>query len=134
MYVNLCVLTRLTLPNVEHYMKLIVSVVCVCVFCLCLHHTGPVDMSIQAKCDPCLSNPCKNDGTCSNDPVHYYRCTCPYGFKVRILWKAKTVVFTCKYCDYKKLLFFENTKCLCVFAFRDRTVRSPFMPVSVTRA
>uniref|UniRef100_A0A673CIB1 Slit homolog 2 (Drosophila) n=1 Tax=Sphaeramia orbicularis TaxID=375764 RepID=A0A673CIB1_9TELE len=43
--------------------------------------TGPVDVSIQAKCEPCLSNPCKNDGTCSNDPVHYYRCTCPYGFK-----------------------------------------------------
>uniref|UniRef100_A0A1A8F0P0 Slithomolog 2 n=1 Tax=Nothobranchius korthausae TaxID=1143690 RepID=A0A1A8F0P0_9TELE len=43
--------------------------------------TGPVDLSIQAKCDPCLSNPCKNDGTCANDPVHYYRCTCPYGFK-----------------------------------------------------
>uniref|UniRef100_A0A3Q1ETW3 Slit homolog 2 (Drosophila) n=1 Tax=Acanthochromis polyacanthus TaxID=80966 RepID=A0A3Q1ETW3_9TELE len=43
--------------------------------------TGPVDMSIQAKCEPCLSNPCKNDGTCANDPVHYYRCTCPYGFK-----------------------------------------------------
>uniref|UniRef100_A0AAQ5YEG4 Slit homolog 2 (Drosophila) n=1 Tax=Amphiprion ocellaris TaxID=80972 RepID=A0AAQ5YEG4_AMPOC len=41
----------------------------------------PVDMSIQAKCEPCLSNPCKNDGTCANDPVHYYRCTCPYGFK-----------------------------------------------------
>ncbi|KAF3687654.1 Slit -like protein 2 protein [Channa argus] len=43
--------------------------------------TGPVDISIQAKCEPCLSNPCKNDGTCSDDPVHYYRCTCPYGFK-----------------------------------------------------
>uniref|UniRef100_A0A3Q0S275 Slit homolog 2 (Drosophila) n=1 Tax=Amphilophus citrinellus TaxID=61819 RepID=A0A3Q0S275_AMPCI len=43
--------------------------------------TGPVDINIQAKCDPCLSNPCKNDGTCANDPVHYYRCTCPYGFK-----------------------------------------------------
>uniref|UniRef100_A0A3B5KZ23 Slit homolog 2 (Drosophila) n=1 Tax=Xiphophorus couchianus TaxID=32473 RepID=A0A3B5KZ23_9TELE len=43
--------------------------------------TGPVDLSIQAKCDPCLSSPCKNDGTCSGDPVHYYRCTCPYGFK-----------------------------------------------------
>uniref|UniRef100_A0A8C3AZA6 Slit homolog 2 (Drosophila) n=1 Tax=Cyclopterus lumpus TaxID=8103 RepID=A0A8C3AZA6_CYCLU len=43
--------------------------------------TGPVDVSIQAKCEPCLSNPCQNDGTCSNDPVHYYRCTCPYGFK-----------------------------------------------------
>ncbi|XP_062420394.1 slit homolog 2 protein isoform X1 [Pungitius pungitius] len=43
--------------------------------------TGPVDVSIQAKCEPCLSNPCTNDGTCSNDPVHYYRCSCPYGFK-----------------------------------------------------
>uniref|UniRef100_A0A669DE73 Slit homolog 2 (Drosophila) n=1 Tax=Oreochromis niloticus TaxID=8128 RepID=A0A669DE73_ORENI len=43
--------------------------------------TGPVDINIQAKCHPCLSNPCKNDGTCANDPVHYYRCTCPYGFK-----------------------------------------------------
>uniref|UniRef100_A0A3Q3W5E2 Uncharacterized protein n=1 Tax=Mola mola TaxID=94237 RepID=A0A3Q3W5E2_MOLML len=43
--------------------------------------TGPVDINIQAKCEPCLSNPCKNDGTCSNDPVHYYRCTCPFGFK-----------------------------------------------------
>ncbi|XP_037530264.1 slit homolog 2 protein [Nematolebias whitei] len=43
--------------------------------------TGPVDLTIQAKCDPCLSNPCKNDGTCASDPVHYYRCTCPYGFK-----------------------------------------------------
>uniref|UniRef100_A0A3Q3IRI7 Slit homolog 2 (Drosophila) n=1 Tax=Monopterus albus TaxID=43700 RepID=A0A3Q3IRI7_MONAL len=56
-----------------------------CVVCVrglvCLHHTGPVDVSVQAKCEPCLSSPCKNDGTCSNDPVHYYRCTCPYGFK-----------------------------------------------------
>uniref|UniRef100_A0A8C2BQ11 Slit homolog 1 protein n=1 Tax=Cyprinus carpio TaxID=7962 RepID=A0A8C2BQ11_CYPCA len=43
--------------------------------------TGPVDVSILAKCNPCLSNPCKNDGTCSNHPVDFYRCTCPYGFK-----------------------------------------------------
>uniref|UniRef100_A0ACB8E7P3 Slit 2 protein n=1 Tax=Sphaerodactylus townsendi TaxID=933632 RepID=A0ACB8E7P3_9SAUR len=41
----------------------------------------PVDVSILAKCSPCLSNPCKNDGTCNNDPVDFYRCTCPYGFK-----------------------------------------------------
>ncbi len=44
---------------------------------------GPVDVSILAKCNPCLSNPCKNDGTCSNHPVDFYRCTCPYGFKVQ---------------------------------------------------
>uniref|UniRef100_A0A3Q2ZBX8 Slit homolog 2 (Drosophila) n=1 Tax=Kryptolebias marmoratus TaxID=37003 RepID=A0A3Q2ZBX8_KRYMA len=43
--------------------------------------TGPVDLTIQAKCNPCLSSPCKNNGTCANDPVHYYCCTCPYGFK-----------------------------------------------------
>ncbi|XP_071264563.1 slit homolog 2 protein isoform X5 [Salvelinus alpinus] len=43
--------------------------------------TGPLDLSIQAKCDSCLSNPCHNDGTCSNHPVTFYRCSCPYGFK-----------------------------------------------------
>ncbi|KAG8591549.1 hypothetical protein GDO81_000215 [Engystomops pustulosus] len=42
---------------------------------------GPVDVNILAKCNPCLSNPCKNEGTCKNDPVDFYRCTCPYGFK-----------------------------------------------------
>ncbi|XP_028907039.1 slit homolog 3 protein [Ornithorhynchus anatinus] len=42
---------------------------------------GPVDISIAAKCDPCLSGPCKNNGTCNKDPVELYRCTCPYGFK-----------------------------------------------------
>ncbi|KAL4843254.1 hypothetical protein H8958_008198 [Nasalis larvatus] len=42
---------------------------------------GPVDVNILAKCNPCLSNPCKNDGTCNSDPVDFYRCTCPYGFK-----------------------------------------------------
>ncbi|XP_066518454.1 slit homolog 2 protein [Hoplias malabaricus] len=43
--------------------------------------TGPADLSIQAKCDPCLSNPCKNNGTCTNHPIHFYRCNCPYGYK-----------------------------------------------------
>ncbi|XP_073503059.1 slit homolog 2 protein isoform X3 [Phyllobates terribilis] len=42
---------------------------------------GPVDVNILSKCNPCLSNPCKNDATCKNDQVDFYRCTCPYGFK-----------------------------------------------------
>uniref|UniRef100_A0A8C3JZJ3 Slit guidance ligand 3 n=1 Tax=Calidris pygmaea TaxID=425635 RepID=A0A8C3JZJ3_9CHAR len=43
----------------------------------------PVDISVMSKCNPCLSNPCKNNGTCSNDPVEFYQCTCPFGFKGR---------------------------------------------------
>lgn len=42
---------------------------------------GPVDISIVAKCNACLSSPCKNNGTCSQDPVEQYRCTCPYSYK-----------------------------------------------------
>nr|XP_028573326.1 slit homolog 3 protein isoform X2 [Podarcis muralis] len=50
------------------------------------HHfqcKGVVDISILSKCNPCLSNPCKNNGTCSNDPLDFYRCTCPFGYKGR---------------------------------------------------
>ncbi|XP_062864239.1 slit homolog 2 protein [Trichomycterus rosablanca] len=43
--------------------------------------TGPLDITIQAKCNPCLSNPCRNNGTCTNHPIDFYRCTCPYGYK-----------------------------------------------------
>ncbi|KAM6221925.1 slit homolog 2 protein isoform 2-T2 [Rhynchocyon petersi] len=42
---------------------------------------GLEDINVLAKCKPCLSNPCKNRGTCNDDPVDFYRCTCPYGFK-----------------------------------------------------
>lgn len=50
---------------------------------LCGLPSGPVDINIVAKCDPCLSSPCKNNGTCSRDPAELYRCACPYGYKVR---------------------------------------------------
>lgn len=42
-----------------------------------------MDINIVAKCNGCVSSPCKNNGTCSQDPVELYRCTCPYGYKVR---------------------------------------------------
>ncbi|XP_043912180.1 slit homolog 1 protein isoform X2 [Protopterus annectens] len=42
---------------------------------------GPADVSIQAKCNPCLSHPCQNQGTCHSDAVEMYRCSCMYGFK-----------------------------------------------------
>ncbi|CAI9562248.1 unnamed protein product [Staurois parvus] len=43
--------------------------------------TGPPSLSIQAKCHPCLSSPCRNQGVCQNDPVEYYKCICPPGYK-----------------------------------------------------
>lgn len=62
--------------------SLFVFITCCVISFLSVFYIGPVDVSILAKCNPCLSNPCKNDGTCSNHPVDFYRCTCPYGFKV----------------------------------------------------
>ena len=40
---------------------------------------------MQAKCNPCLSSPCRNQGTCHNDPLGSYRCACPIGYKVMAL-------------------------------------------------
>ncbi|XP_043925467.1 slit homolog 3 protein-like isoform X2 [Protopterus annectens] len=45
------------------------------------HCRGPLDNSVLSKCNPCLSNPCKNNGTCNTDALGAYRCTCPFGFK-----------------------------------------------------
>uniref|UniRef100_A0A8C8VEF8 Slit homolog 1 protein n=1 Tax=Pelusios castaneus TaxID=367368 RepID=A0A8C8VEF8_9SAUR len=42
---------------------------------------GPPALSIQAKCLPCVSSPCQNQGTCHNDPLAAYRCTCLSGYK-----------------------------------------------------
>lgn len=91
MYLHLFVFVHLEV------VESLLSVVCVFV---CVLQTGPVDLSVQAKCEPCLSNPCKNDGTCSNDPVHYYRCTCPYGFKVNNHRQLKD---RCRYSEHNRL-------------------------------
>ncbi|XP_059586234.1 slit homolog 1 protein [Alligator mississippiensis] len=44
---------------------------------------GPPALSIQAKCNPCVSGPCQNRGTCHNDPLGSYRCACPGGYQGR---------------------------------------------------
>lgn len=44
--------------------------------------SGPPTLAVQAKCDPCLSSPCRNQGSCQNDPLQGYRCACPGGYKV----------------------------------------------------
>uniref|UniRef100_A0A673AQ51 Slit homolog 1a (Drosophila) n=1 Tax=Sphaeramia orbicularis TaxID=375764 RepID=A0A673AQ51_9TELE len=40
-----------------------------------------VDTLVLAKCNPCLSSPCMNQGICHSDLVEIYRCSCPPGFK-----------------------------------------------------
>lgn len=47
--------------------------------------SGDVDADVLAKCNPCLSSPCVNQGVCHSDLVEIYRCSCPPGFKVRSL-------------------------------------------------
>ncbi|XP_041117081.1 slit homolog 1 protein-like isoform X2 [Polyodon spathula] len=42
---------------------------------------GTIDPAVLAKCSPCTSNPCRNEGTCQSDPVELYKCTCAPGFK-----------------------------------------------------
>lgn len=44
--------------------------------------SGPPTLAVQAKCDPCVSSPCRNQGSCQNDPLQGYRCACPGGYKV----------------------------------------------------
>ncbi|GAA6094193.1 slit homolog 1a isoform X2 [Tachysurus ichikawai] len=42
---------------------------------------GEADPSVLAKCNPCMSNPCMNHGTCQTDSAELYKCTCVEGFK-----------------------------------------------------
>lgn len=100
-----------------------------------------MDVNILAKCNPCLSNPCKNDGTCNNDPVDFYRCTCPYGFKVGTAWRGKSSL-KCKLILNNLEAFFVSLPLVSVFSSyiifvvpcRVKTVIFPFMLALVTRA
>uniref|UniRef100_A0A8C1VAK6 Slit homolog 1 protein n=1 Tax=Cyprinus carpio TaxID=7962 RepID=A0A8C1VAK6_CYPCA len=42
---------------------------------------GEVDAAILAKCNPCMSKPCLNHGSCETDQMDGYRCRCSEGFK-----------------------------------------------------
>uniref|UniRef100_A0A8C7H6V2 Slit homolog 1b (Drosophila) n=1 Tax=Oncorhynchus kisutch TaxID=8019 RepID=A0A8C7H6V2_ONCKI len=46
----------------------------------CSPHLRPMEMSVQAKCSPCVSGPCQNHGVCQSDPVELYTCVCAPGF------------------------------------------------------
>ncbi|KAG7235919.1 hypothetical protein INR49_001885 [Caranx melampygus] len=41
---------------------------------------GPVESSVQAKCSPCMTSPCQNQGVCQPHHTQLYTCTCKAGF------------------------------------------------------
>uniref|UniRef100_A0A3B5LUB3 Slit homolog 1b (Drosophila) n=1 Tax=Xiphophorus couchianus TaxID=32473 RepID=A0A3B5LUB3_9TELE len=41
---------------------------------------GLLDISVQAKCTPCVSSPCQNQGTCQIHQTQQYTCACKSGF------------------------------------------------------
>uniref|UniRef100_A0A669D907 Slit homolog 1b (Drosophila) n=1 Tax=Oreochromis niloticus TaxID=8128 RepID=A0A669D907_ORENI len=41
---------------------------------------GPVESSVQAKCSPCVSSPCQNQGICKVHHTQQYTCVCKSGF------------------------------------------------------
>uniref|UniRef100_A0A3Q2ZWD6 Slit homolog 1 protein n=1 Tax=Kryptolebias marmoratus TaxID=37003 RepID=A0A3Q2ZWD6_KRYMA len=40
----------------------------------------PVEASVQAKCSPCVSSPCQNQGICQAHHTQQYTCSCKSGF------------------------------------------------------
>uniref|UniRef100_A0A8C9ZK40 Slit homolog 1b (Drosophila) n=1 Tax=Sander lucioperca TaxID=283035 RepID=A0A8C9ZK40_SANLU len=40
----------------------------------------PVEASVQAKCSPCVTSPCQNQGVCQVHHTELYTCTCKSGF------------------------------------------------------
>ncbi|KAF3852765.1 hypothetical protein F7725_006120 [Dissostichus mawsoni] len=41
---------------------------------------GPVEATVRAKCSPCVSSPCQNQGVCQVNETELYTCTCKSGF------------------------------------------------------
>uniref|UniRef100_A0A3Q1FLI5 Slit guidance ligand 1 n=1 Tax=Acanthochromis polyacanthus TaxID=80966 RepID=A0A3Q1FLI5_9TELE len=41
---------------------------------------GPVEASVQAKCSPCVSSPCQNQGVCQLHHTQQFTCSCKSGF------------------------------------------------------
>uniref|UniRef100_A0A7N6B4W0 Slit homolog 1 protein n=1 Tax=Anabas testudineus TaxID=64144 RepID=A0A7N6B4W0_ANATE len=86
---------------------------------------GPVEASVQAKCIPCVSSPCQNQGVCQVHHTEMYTCTCKTGFTVRSCvcrctccspnWCTANEV-RCVYCVLQ-WIWFCFSSCACVFGF-----------------
>lgn len=77
------------LPVIDTFVYLL-CVPHMCVKMTCIDFTavyvcvksGPVESSVQAKCSPCVSSPCQNQGICKVHHTQQYTCVCKSGFTV----------------------------------------------------
>uniref|UniRef100_A0A673B616 Slit homolog 1b (Drosophila) n=1 Tax=Sphaeramia orbicularis TaxID=375764 RepID=A0A673B616_9TELE len=81
---------------------------------------GPVEASVQAKCSPCVSSPCQNQGVCQVHHIQQYTCTCQTGFTVRNCETPVDACFSNPCTNGGTCISDEQTRgfsCACAFGF-----------------
>uniref|UniRef100_A0A3Q3KTB1 Slit homolog 1b (Drosophila) n=1 Tax=Mastacembelus armatus TaxID=205130 RepID=A0A3Q3KTB1_9TELE len=81
---------------------------------------GPVEASVQAKCSPCVSSPCQNQGVCQVHHTQLYTCTCKAGFTGKLCETPVDACVSNPCTNGGTCLSDEQTKgfsCACAFGF-----------------
>uniref|UniRef100_A0A8C7L445 Slit homolog 1b (Drosophila) n=1 Tax=Oncorhynchus kisutch TaxID=8019 RepID=A0A8C7L445_ONCKI len=78
---------------------------------------GPVEMSVQAKCSPCVSGPCQNHGVCQSDPVELYTCVCAPGFTGKYCETPVDVCASNPCTNGGTCIIFPLSSCSCLVGF-----------------
>ncbi|XP_029988318.1 slit homolog 1b isoform X2 [Sphaeramia orbicularis] len=81
---------------------------------------GPVEASVQAKCSPCVSSPCQNQGVCQVHHIQQYTCTCQTGFTGKDCETPVDACFSNPCTNGGTCISDEQTRgfsCACAFGF-----------------
>uniref|UniRef100_A0A673B2L5 Slit homolog 1b (Drosophila) n=1 Tax=Sphaeramia orbicularis TaxID=375764 RepID=A0A673B2L5_9TELE len=80
----------------------------------------PVEASVQAKCSPCVSSPCQNQGVCQVHHIQQYTCTCQTGFTGKDCETPVDACFSNPCTNGGTCISDEQTRgfsCACAFGF-----------------